>query len=186
MLTPYRQLGTWSRGGCTRPKRTSKSLLFWQYETFHLSSRLWLSLIRSLFLTGDFWKSLSELRPSWHPCRPQGRRRHNLRRWRRWSQLQKDSSSSPCDTTLTSTTQTSCSLHMDQSHVIHVQPIINLLSSLCAREGRLDSSENQVDETMFLLESYITSTQASRWHLFYNCRLVQEDILAYVCVKRSG
>ncbi|KAL0172479.1 hypothetical protein M9458_032790, partial [Cirrhinus mrigala] len=27
---------------------------------------------------------------------------------------------------------------------------------------RLDSSENQVDETIFLLESYINSTQASR------------------------
>lgn len=55
---------------------------------------------------------------------------------------------------------------MDQSYVIHVQPIINLLSSLCAHGGRLDSSENQVDETMFLLESYITSTQASRWQYY--------------------
>lgn len=47
-------------------------------------------------------------------------------------------------------------------HVIHVQTAINLVSSLCAHGNRLDSSENQVDETIFLLESYINSTQASR------------------------
>ncbi|KAK7147652.1 hypothetical protein R3I94_010237 [Phoxinus phoxinus] len=36
------------------------------------------------------------------------------------------------------------------------------LESLRHHINKLDSSENQVDETIFLLESYITSTQASR------------------------
>lgn len=36
------------------------------------------------------------------------------------------------------------------------------LEALRHHINKLDSSENQVDETIFLLESYINSTQASR------------------------
>lgn len=127
-------------------------------KVFWLTHQWLFGVFFCFFLAGVCWRNPSESRPSWHLCRLAEPSQSSWRRSRRWSLLLKGNSWRPCGFMSTSriTKQNHRSLFdsFGRSDGVTILTVVLFAS-------RLDSAENQVDETIFLLESYVTSTVTS-------------------------